>query len=225
MILLLDNYDSFVHNLARHFRRLGQQTVVVRNDAVDWRGVRAMSPDAVVLSPGPCTPVEAGCCVDVVRELSGEIPMLGVCLGHQAIAAAFGAAIVRAREPMHGRTSEIVHNATGLFTGVPSPLTVCRYHSLVVDEATLADELEVTARTADGTVMAIAHRRRPVVGVQFHPEAVLTERGYAMLANFLRMAGLAVTASLPEDEVDGLGDAEREVEWPLPGGTMVHGKS
>ena len=220
MILLVDNYDSFVHNLARHFRRLGHETVVVRNDAIDGRGVRTIAPHAVVLSPGPCTPTEAGCCVEVIRELGGELPILGVCLGHQAIAAAFGAAIVRAAEPMHGRTSMVRHDGKGIFAGVPSPLAVCRYHSLVVDEATLGDDLEVTARTADGVVMAVAHRRRPLVGVQFHPEAVLTEHGYAMLANFLRMAGLAVNESLPADEVVRAAETD-DVDWPLPSGRVA----
>lgn len=220
MLLLLDNYDSFVHNLARHFRRLGQVTVVVRNDAVDVAAVRGMGAGAIVISPGPCTPNEAGCSVDVVRELAGEIPILGVCLGHQAIAAALGAKIVRAREPVHGRTSEIRHDGAGLFEGVPSPLAVCRYHSLIVDEATLPEEVDVTARTSDGTVMAIADRGRRLWGVQFHPEAVLTEHGYRMLANFLRMAGMAVGARLPDDEVVASALDDDAIEWPLPGAGM-----
>jgi anthranilate synthase/aminodeoxychorismate synthase-like glutamine amidotransferase len=217
MLLLLDNYDSFVHNLARHFRRLGQETVVVRNDAVDFAAVRAMRPAAIVISPGPCTPTEAGCSVDVARELAGDVPMLGVCLGHQTIAAALGAKIVRAREPVHGRTSEIRHSGNGLFEGIPSPLAVCRYHSLVVDEDSLGDELEITARTADGTIMALAHRRLPVFGVQFHPEAALTGHGYRLLTNFLRFAGLPVIEPLPEGEVAAVASDDDEVEWPLPG--------
>ncbi|RIK84203.1 MAG: aminodeoxychorismate/anthranilate synthase component II [Planctomycetota bacterium] len=217
MLLLLDNYDSFVHNLARHFRRLGQETIVMRNDAVDVAAVRAMRPGAIVISPGPCTPREAGCSVDIVRELGGDVPILGVCLGHQAIAAAFGARIVRAAEPVHGRTSEIRHAGTGLFEQVPSPLAVCRYHSLVVDERTLPGELEVTARTGDGAIMAIAHRTLPVVGVQFHPEAALTEHGYRMLANFLRIAGMEVREPLPEGEVVALSGEIEAVDWPLPG--------
>jgi anthranilate synthase/aminodeoxychorismate synthase-like glutamine amidotransferase len=228
MLLLLDNYDSFVHNLARHFRRLGQETVVVRNDTVDVAAVRAMRPAAIVISPGPCTPNEAGCSVDIARELAGELPMLGVCLGHQAIAAAFGAKIVRAREPVHGRTSEIRHAGTGLFEGVPSPLVVCRYHSLVVDEASLGDDLQVTARTSDGTgdgtVMALAHRRLPVFGVQFHPEAALTGHGYRILANFLRLADLAVNDPLPDGEVVDVVSDDENIEWPLPRAGIVNGK-
>jgi len=197
MILLIDNYDSFVHNLARYFQRLGQKTQVVRNDAIDAAAVRAMRPSAVVLSPGPCTPDEAGCSVEVVQELSAELPMLGVCLGHQAIAAALGGAVVRADEPMHGRTSEIYHDGQDIFHGLPNPLVACRYHSLVVEEDSLPRCLEVSARTADGTVMAVRHRRLPLVGVQFHPESILTDAGYPLLAGFLRTVGRPLPASVP----------------------------
>lgn len=197
MILLIDNYDSFVYNLARYFERLGQETVVVRNDAIDAAGVRELGPAAVALSPGPCTPSEAGCSLEIVREFCDSLPILGVCLGHQTIAQALGGRVVRAREPVHGRTSEIEHEGTGLFSGLPQPLTVCRYHSLVVAEDSLPAELAVTARTVDGTVMALAHREWPVFGVQFHPEAVLTEGGYGLLANFLSAAGLVAPPSLP----------------------------
>ena len=200
MILLIDNYDSFVHNLARYFERLGQTTRVVRNDAIDVAGVRRLAPAAVVLSPGPCTPKEAGCSVEVAGELCGEVPLLGVCLGHQAIVEALGGAVVRAPEPIHGRTSQVVHRGRGLFEGLPHPLEACRYHSLVVDEASLPDCLEVSARTDDGVVMAVAHRQRPVVGVQFHPESILTEGGYPLLANFLRMAGLPLKERQPQFE-------------------------
>lgn len=201
MILLIDNYDSFVHNLARYLRRLGQETLVVRNDALDVAGVRAVNPAAIVLSPGPCTPSEAGCSLDVVRELHKHFPMLGVCLGHQTIGQALGAKIVRAPQPMHGRTSEIVHGGESLFAGLPSPLIACRYHSLVIERDSLPAELEVIAQTAEGIVMAIAHRRYPLVGVQFHPEAILTEGGYALLANFLQLAGLPANAPLPASEL------------------------
>lgn len=190
MILLIDNYDSFVHNLARYFQRLGQLTRVVRNDAIDAERAAAMRPAAIVLSPGPCSPSEAGCSVQVVRTLARQVPILGVCLGHQAIAAAFGGRIVRAPIPMHGRTSMISHSGSGIFEGLPQSLSVCRYHSLVAEKDTLPACLEMTARTADGIVMAVQHRELPVVGVQFHPEAILTEHGPKMLANFLRMAGL-----------------------------------
>jgi anthranilate synthase/aminodeoxychorismate synthase-like glutamine amidotransferase len=197
MILLVDNYDSFVFNLARYFERLGHATLVVRNDVIDAAAIESLAPAAVVLSPGPCTPNEAGCSLDVVRSLAGKLPILGVCLGHQTIGAAFGARIVRAGEPMHGRTSAICHAGRSVFAGLPSPITACRYHSLAVDRATLGDELEVTAWSADDTVMALAHRAWPVVGLQFHPESILTDVGYDLLASFLRLAGLGVSAAVP----------------------------
>lgn len=204
MILLIDNYDSFVHNLARHFERLGQETVILRNDTTTTEHVRSLAPQAIVLSPGPCTPSEAGCSLSLVRELYTEFPMLGVCLGHQTLAAAFTANIVRAMEPMHGRTSDVWHEQTALFREIPSPFTVCRYHSLIVEEASLSADFLVTARTADGTIMAIEHRDFPVVGVQFHPEAILTQFGYQLLSNFLRMARIEVpidTANLAATEL------------------------
>ena len=191
MILLIDNYDSFVHNLARYFQTLGHDTHVVRNTAIDAAGVRAMGPEAVVLSPGPCTPRQAGCSLEVVRELHAELPILGVCLGHQAIAEALGGRIVRASRPVHGQSSTIHHDGRGLFEGLPERIVACRYHSLVVDEAALPDCLEISARTSNGTVMALRHRRLPVVGLQFHPESILTELGYPLLSGFLRLAGLA----------------------------------
>jgi anthranilate synthase/aminodeoxychorismate synthase-like glutamine amidotransferase len=193
VILLIDNYDSFVHNLARYFERLGQETLVVRNDATTPAAARDLAPQAIVISPGPCTPAEAGCSVAIARELAGEVPILGVCLGHQAIAAALGARIIRAPEPRHGRTSPVVHDASGLWEGLPSPFPVCRYHSLIVDEATLPSEMQVTARaTDDGCIMALEHADRLLFGVQFHPEAALTSHGYRILANFLTLAGCRV---------------------------------
>lgn len=197
MILLIDNYDSFVHNLARYFRCFGQETTVVRNDAFAPEDLDVTTIDAIVISPGPCTPAEAGVSLETVRRFAGSKPILGVCLGHQVIAAAFGAQIVRANEPMHGRTSVIRHDGRGLFADLPNPLTACRYHSLVVDRATLPDSFRVTAETTDGTIMAITHRQLPVVGVQFHPEAILTESGDRLLAGFLREAGLLMQAATP----------------------------
>lgn len=190
MILVLDNYDSFVHNLARRLRLLGARTHVVRSDAIDAAAARRLAPSAVVVSPGPCTPSEAGASVEVVRALCADTPVLGVCLGHQVIAAALGGRIVRAPRPVHGSASAITHSGTGLFAGVPSPTTVGRYHSLMIDRATLPAALQVTAETEDGVVMAVEHRGLPVWGVQFHPESVLTEHGDAVLTNFLALAGV-----------------------------------
>lgn len=198
MILLIDNYDSFVHNLARYFVRLGQETCIVRNDEMGVEEMRELEPAAIVISPGPCTPAEAGCSVEVIRACHESIPILGVCLGHQAIGAAFGGVIARALEPRHGRTSSIEHDGSGLFGGLPSPLTVCRYHSLAIDESTLPAFLRVTARAADGTIMALQHVTSPLFGLQFHPEAALTEHGYAMLANFLHLAGCSVVGNVQQ---------------------------
>jgi anthranilate synthase/aminodeoxychorismate synthase-like glutamine amidotransferase len=198
MILLIDNYDSFVHNLARYFQRLGQETIVVRNNAASPEELLNRKPAAIVLSPGPCTPREAGCSLDLVRQAAaGRLPVLGVCLGHQTIAAALGGAIVRAPEPMHGRASQIKHQASGLFAGLPNPLRVGRYHSLIVDRPTLPRDLEATAETDDGLIMALAHRHWPLFGVQFHPESILTEGGHLLLANFLRLAGIYTGGELP----------------------------
>jgi anthranilate synthase/aminodeoxychorismate synthase-like glutamine amidotransferase len=185
MILLLDNFDSFVYNLARYLEELGRETRVVRNDAIDVAGVRKLRPEAIVISPGPCDPPRAGVSLAVVRELGSEIPILGVCLGHQAIGAAYGGRVERG-EPVHGRSSPVHHDGRGVFHGLPSPLRAGRYHSLVVAREGLPPELEVTATLDDGTIMALRHRRFPVAGIQFHPESVLTEHGHELLENFLR---------------------------------------
>jgi anthranilate synthase/aminodeoxychorismate synthase-like glutamine amidotransferase len=195
MILLIDNYDSFVHNLARYFQQLGQETLIARNDAVDAAAVRQLRPAAIVLSPGPCAPMQAGASLRIVASLAEEIPMLGVCLGHQVIAQALGARVIRAPRPIHGQTSDIKHSGGGLFAGLPSPLAVCRYHSLVVDANTLPGALVPTAWTGDGLLMAFAHAQLPLFGVQFHPESILTQRGYDLLANFLRLIGVPVGAT------------------------------
>lgn len=187
VILVIDNYDSFVHNLARYFRRLGCETRVVRNDAATVNELRDLRPDAVVISPGPCTPNEAGVSVAAVGAFCHDTPILGVCLGHQAIVQALGGTIVRAAEPMHGRTSEITHAGEGLFTGIPSPTTVCRYHSLIAERDALPADLQITAETNDGVIMAVRHVRLPTFGVQFHPEAILSEHGYELLRNFLQV--------------------------------------
>jgi anthranilate synthase/aminodeoxychorismate synthase-like glutamine amidotransferase len=218
MIVLIDNYDSFVHNLARYLRRLGQETVVVRNDTVTPGKVIERAPAAIVLSPGPCTPNEAGCSVELVRAAAGKIPVLGVCLGHQVIGAAFGGRVVQAQRPVHGQASRIYHDGAGLFEGLTSPLVVGRYHSLVVDEPSLPSELEVTARTDGGVVMAMAHRRWPIFGVQFHPESILTEGGYTMLGNFLRLSGIEEPVSWPR--IDDERPLETEVA-PLPVGPVT----
>lgn len=213
MLLLIDNYDSFVHNLARYFNELGCETRVVRNDEVSVQDVIEMRPDAIVISPGPCTPDEAGISVEVVKLCSGHIPILGVCLGHQAIAQAFGATIVRANEPVHGRTSAVHHANTHIFAELPNPIRATRYHSLIVDESTLPEQLSVIAHTADGTPMAIAHRDDITIGTQFHPESILTEHGHELLRRFLQLAGIRVSAesSPPEWRPESSDDSD----WPV----------
>jgi len=186
MIVLLDNYDSFGHNLARYLEQLGEHVEVVRNDATDVEGIISRDPTHLVISPGPCTPAEAGIAVDLIRSCSSRIPVLGVCLGHQCIGAAFGARIVRA-EPVHGKVSRIRHGERDLFAGLPSPLVATRYHSLVIDPDSLPPELAPTAWTSGGLLMALRHRTLPMWGVQFHPEAVLTAHGHALLRNFLAL--------------------------------------
>jgi anthranilate synthase/aminodeoxychorismate synthase-like glutamine amidotransferase len=215
MLLLIDNYDSFVHNLARYFRRLDQETEVVRNDAIDVAAIRRLQPQAIVLSPGPCTPVEAGNSLKIVRELHTELPMLGICLGHQTIAAALGARVVRAKTPMHGRTSLVWHQQTPLFRQTPSPFHVCRYHSLVVEPQSLPVALQATAETDEGIVMALEHTEHPVFGVQFHPEAALTEYGFQMLENFLCLAGLRCTNNIDELAFSEVLETPKN-ETPLP---------
>lgn len=187
MIFLLDNYDSFTYNLAQYLGELGEQVTVRRNDQITVPEIRALAPAAIVLSPGPCTPSEAGISLELVRSLAGQIPILGVCLGHQAIAQALGARIVRAPVLMHGKTSPIQHDGRTIFSGLPQPLTATRYHSLVVDPGTVPPALEVSATARDGTIMAIRHRQWPLEGVQFHPESVLTADGKSLLFNFLRL--------------------------------------
>jgi para-aminobenzoate synthetase component 2 len=187
LILLIDNYDSFVFNLARYFNELGETVRVARNDAISLNEIRALDPTHVVLSPGPCTPAEAGISCAIIEELSETVPLLGVCLGHQCIASAFGGRIERGARPMHGVVSEIEHGGEGLFAGLPSPLGVTRYHSLIVPEDSCGERIVVTARSRGGEVMALAHSSRPVWGVQFHPEAVMTWGGHRLLANFLAL--------------------------------------
>lgn len=185
MILLIDNYDSFVWNLARYVRELGGEPLVLRNDAVAPDEIAGLAPSHIIISPGPCTPDEAGVSLGVIRRFGASIPTLGVCLGHQAIGVAFGGRVVRAARPMHGKTSDIAHDGTGLFAGLPSPFTATRYHSLAVERGSLPADLVVTATAEDGEIMAVRHRRHPVVGTQFHPESVLTEGGHAILGRFL----------------------------------------
>ena len=199
MILLIDNYDSFVYNLARYFAELGCATQVVRNDVVTVAEVARMAPQAIVISPGPCTPNEAGVSLDLIRELGSRIPTLGVCLGHQALAAALGGNVVRAPEPVHGRTSLVQHNGRRLFAGLPNPLRATRYHSLIVEESSLPAELRIVARTDDGLPMALEHTVWPAFGVQFHPESILTESGHRLLANFLSLVGVPVGNPPPGD--------------------------
>lgn len=187
MILLIDNYDSFTYNLYQYLSELGADIVVVRNDMITIDEIKARKHEfeRIVISPGPCTPAEAGICVPLIQELAGEIPILGVCLGHQSIGAAFGGNVVRAPQVLHGKTSEVHHTNRGVFEGLPNPFVATRYHSLIVERATLPDVLEITAETADGTIMGLRHRSLLIEGVQFHPESILTPSGKDLLANFL----------------------------------------
>ncbi|HEY3704707.1 MAG TPA: aminodeoxychorismate/anthranilate synthase component II [Terracidiphilus sp.] len=191
MVFVLDNYDSFTYNLVQYLGELGAKIEVRRNDELTVEEVEALKPERILLSPGPCTPTEAGILVPLIRHMAGKAPILGVCLGHQAIGEAFGGDVIRARNLMHGKVSPVEHNGKGVFTGLPTPLTCTRYHSLIVAEDTLPAELEVTARTAeqDGSsvIMGLRHRTLPIEGVQFHPESVLTEGGRQMIRNFLEM--------------------------------------
>jgi para-aminobenzoate synthetase component 2 len=186
-ILMIDNYDSFTYNLVQYLGELGAELEVRRNDAIDVAGVRTMAPQAIVISPGPCTPKEAGVSVPLLREMGGEVPILGVCLGHQCVGEAFGGKVVRAERLMHGKTSPILHDGKNLFAGLPSPFDAMRYHSLLVAADSIPSCLEVSARTAEGEVMGLRHRTLPVEGIQFHPESIGTPEGKRLLANFLRM--------------------------------------
>jgi anthranilate synthase/aminodeoxychorismate synthase-like glutamine amidotransferase len=191
MVFVLDSYDSFTYNLVQYLGELGAEVEVYRNDELTVEQVEALKPDRILLSPGPCTPREAGILLPLIRHMAGKVPILGVCLGHQAIGEAFGGQVVRARQLMHGKTSPVDHDGKGIFTGLPTPLTCTRYHSLIVEEESLPAELAVTARTpANGSgsvIMGLRHRTLPIEGVQFHPESVLTEGGHQMIRNFLAM--------------------------------------
>nr|WP_313039351.1 aminodeoxychorismate/anthranilate synthase component II [Brevundimonas diminuta] len=196
MILVVDNYDSFTYNLVHYLAELGARTHVVRNDDLTVEEAWALQPEAVLLSPGPCAPDQAGICLSLIETAAETMPILGVCLGHQSIGQAFGGEVVRAKTLMHGKTSPILHEGRGVFGGLPSPFTATRYHSLAVRRETLPDVLEVTAWTEDGEIMGLSHRTRPIHGVQFHPESIATQHGHAMIANFLDLAGVKRSANV-----------------------------
>ena len=214
MVLLIDNYDSFVYNLARYVRELGETPLVRRHDAVTLEEIGALGPSHIIISPGPCTPAEAGVSTAVVRQFGPATPILGVCLGHQCIGAAYGAGIVRAGRPMHGKASRIHHDGRGVFRGVPNPLRAARYHSLVISPVDLPTALRVTATAEDGEIMAVEHVRDPVVGVQFHPESVLTEHGYRLLDHFLHGAAEDSDGAPLPPHADGIPAAAAP---PVPG--------
>ena len=190
MLLMIDNYDSFTYNLVQYFAELGEEVKVYRNDAISIKEIAAMKPARIVISPGPCSPAEAGISVAAISEFAGKVPLLGVCLGHQSIGAAFGGEVIHAKQLMHGKTSPVLHNGSGVFAGLPSPLTVTRYHSLAICRDSLPACLEVTAWTEDSEIMGVRHRTLNVEGVQFHPESILTECGHALLKNFLQNSTL-----------------------------------
>lgn len=185
MILMIDNYDSFTYNLVQYVGELGEELQVYRNDKITIEEIERLAPDYLMISPGPCTPNEAGISMDVIRYFAGKIPILGVCLGHQSIGQVFGGKVVRAQRLMHGKTSDVFHDGQTIFRDIPSPYTAARYHSLLIEEGSLPEELEVTARTADGEIMAVRHRDYPIEGVQFHPESIITQHGKQLLKNFL----------------------------------------
>ncbi|WP_164962539.1 aminodeoxychorismate/anthranilate synthase component II [Rubrivivax sp. JA1026] len=192
MLLMIDNYDSFTFNLVQYFGELGENVHVVRNDEIDVAGIAALKPDRLVLSPGPCSPAEAGVCIEAIRHFTGKLPLLGVCLGHQSIGAALGGKVIRAKVQMHGKAGEITTDGRGVYAGLPERFSVIRYHSLAIERETLPAELEVTSWTEDGEIMGVRHRElaggpAPLEGVQFHPESILSEHGHAMLKNFLQM--------------------------------------
>jgi anthranilate synthase component 2 len=186
-LLMLDNYDSFTYNLVQYFGELGEDVHVLRNDQTSIEEIEALNPDRICVSPGPCSPAEAGISIELIKHFAGKKPIFGVCLGHQAIGAAFGGDIVRAKEIMHGKVSAVTHIGTDVFKGLPSPFNVTRYHSLAIRRDTLPECLEITAETADGEIMGVRHKTLPIYGVQFHPESVLSEHGHAMLKNFLEI--------------------------------------
>ncbi len=188
MLLMIDNYDSFTYNLVQYFGELGEDVHVYRNDAITLKEIAAMKPERIVISPGPCAPAQAGISVATIKEFAGKIPLLGVCLGHQAIGEAFGGRIVHAPTPMHGKVSMVHHADSGVFIGLPNPLTATRYHSLVIERDSLPDCLEITAWTDDGAIMGVRHKAYAVEGVQFHPESIMTERGHDLLNNFIKGA-------------------------------------
>lgn len=186
MLLMIDNYDSFTYNLVQYFGELGEDVRTYRNDEITLEDIEKLNPTRICISPGPCTPHEAGVSVPVLKHFAGKKPILGVCLGHQSIGAAFGGKVIRAKEVMHGKTSPIQHTGVGVFKGLPSPYTIIRYHSLAIERETLPDCLEVTAWTADGEIMGVRHKEFQIEGVQFHPESILSEHGHALLQNFLK---------------------------------------
>jgi anthranilate synthase component II len=185
MLLMIDNYDSFTYNLVQYFGELGAQVKTIRNDALSVAQIKALKPDKIIISPGPCSPVEAGICVELIQSMAGVVPILGVCLGHQAIGYAFGGKVIRAQKVMHGKTDRISAQGTGVFAGLPANFEVMRYHSLVVEKQTLPAQLEVTAWSADGEIMGLKHRQFPIEGVQFHPESIASEHGHQLLKHFL----------------------------------------
>lgn len=186
MIMVIDNYDSFTYNLVQYLGELGEEVQVFRNDEITIQEIEALAPDHILISPGPCTPNEAGISLELLQHFKGSIPIFGVCLGHQAIGQAFGGNVIRAERLMHGKTSPIHHNGTSVFEGMESPFTATRYHSLIVERESLPDCLEITAETAEGEIMALRHKEYPIEGVQFHPESIITDHGHTMLRNFLK---------------------------------------